>query len=38
MKLKEFNFNDIPVKELSIYVGEKEVEYDYLCEIEEDER
>ena len=30
MKLKEFNFNDIPVKELSIYVGEKEVEYDYI--------
>lgn len=33
MKLKDFNFNDIPVKELSVFVGKKEVEYDYIGEV-----
>ena len=33
MKLKEFNFNNIPVKELSVYVGEKEVAYSYIGEV-----
>lgn len=33
MKLREFNFNDIPVRGLSIFVGEKEVEMGFIGEV-----
>lgn len=33
MKLKEFKFNDIPVKGLSIFVGKKEVANGFIGEV-----
>ncbi len=33
MKLKEFNFNTIPVKGLSIFVGDKEIESGFIGEV-----
>ena len=33
MKLKEFNFNEIPVKGLSIFVNDKEVAMGFIGEV-----
>lgn len=33
MKLKEFKFNDIPVRGLSIFVEDKEVESGFIGEV-----
>ena len=33
MKLREFNFNEIPVKGLSIFVGDKEVATGFIGEV-----
>lgn len=33
MKLREFNFNEIPVKGLSIFVDEKEIAMGFIGEV-----